>query len=187
MWPAFSRLAAVALTAVCVKIVDDAADRELDALLGRPGLLAKLGASAPAYASALLALAVMLAPVDAVSLFVACYAVGMAHAPLTRQAWGGRAWQESAVLLVVAGATWGVRPVLAALGLAGAVQIGDSLLDGDETWKGGGGWLPAERLVATGLLWGWSLGLDPLKAGGVLVVTVVLWWVEAVATRGRER
>lgn len=184
MWPAFTRLAAVALTAACVKIVDDMADREMDDLLGRPGLCSQLGDSAPAYACALLALAVMLGPVDAVSLFVACYALGMAHAPGTRQAWGGRAWHESAVLLAVAGATLGVRPVLAALGLAGAVQIGDRILDGqDGSWKGGGDWLPFERLVAAGLLWGWGLGLDPVKAGGVLVVTLALWWVEAMGKR----
>ena len=62
MWPAFSRLAAVALTAACVKIVDDMADREMDSLLGRTGLCSQLGDSAPAYACALLALAMMLGP-----------------------------------------------------------------------------------------------------------------------------
>jgi len=87
LWAVISRLVAVVLTALCVKMVDDAADREIDTLLKRPGLFGQLGSSAPAYACALLALAATLALSDAVSLFVACYVLGMAHSPQTRQVW----------------------------------------------------------------------------------------------------
>ncbi|MEW6522067.1 MAG: hypothetical protein AB1445_00610 [Bacillota bacterium] len=176
----------MALTGVCVKIVDDAIDRDLDMAMGRPGLLASLEGSAPAYACAALAVATMLNFQDAVSLFIACYVVGMAHNPCTRLRWGGRAWHESTLLMVTGMAVLGLLPMLAALSLAVAVQVCDQLLDQrDRSFGGRAGWLPAEKVVATGFLWGLGLGLDPLKALGVMLATVTLWLAEG-AWRGRE-
>src|SRR5690606_29875589 len=94
--PAAARLlAAVAAAGVAIKLMDDYLDQELDALLGRRTLAAAVGPGAVAYAMAALALAMLLDGPAAGSLFLAAYAVGMAHDPAGRLPTGLAGWQEA--------------------------------------------------------------------------------------------
>ncbi|GAB6875681.1 hypothetical protein [Thermaerobacter litoralis] len=127
--PAWTRAAAVLLTGAAVKLMDDVLDREEDAWAGRPNLAARLGPGATAYALAALALAAALSLRDAVLLFWASYAWGMAHDGRLRLPSGLQAWQETTLTVALAVTAAGLGDTLAALALVGSVQLLDDWVD----------------------------------------------------------
>ncbi|ADU51191.1 hypothetical protein Tmar_1078 [Thermaerobacter marianensis DSM 12885] len=124
-----ARLAAVAAAGVAVKLMDDVLDRAEDEQAGRPNVAARLGPAATAYALAALAVATALSLRDALLLFWASYAWGMAHGAGARLPLGLRAWQETALAVALAALAAGVPDTLAALALVGAVQLLDDWVD----------------------------------------------------------
>lgn len=177
MWPAFSRLAAVFCTGLAVKIMDDAVDAEFDLLTGRPGLTAGLGSGAVPYVGLCLVTAVLLSMPDACALFLCSYALGMAQAPGTTVAWGGRAWHESALAFVVGAVALGPKAMGPAAVLVVAVQLGDHARDRTAP-AAAGGWYRGEYAVASAFLFGFGAGMDPLLALGAGLVTAAIWGAE---------
>ncbi|PZN08712.1 MAG: hypothetical protein DIU69_09680 [Bacillota bacterium] len=138
MWPVTSdpapvppaaRVAAVALVAVALRLLDDVVDREVDRATGRPNWAEGLGAAATAYALAALATAAALSARDTLSLFWAGYAWGMAHDGTARLPLGLTARQETALALVLSLATVGLAHTLGAVALVGSIQLLDDWLD----------------------------------------------------------
>lgn len=127
--PVAARVLAVVATGIAVKLMDDVLDQQEDAVTGQPNVAVPLGGAAVAYALAAFALAAALSPRDALSLFWASYAWGMAHGAGQRLPLGLRAWQETALAVALAVLTAGVPDALAALALIGAVQLLDDWVD----------------------------------------------------------
>lgn len=185
-----ARAVAVALVAIAVKLLDDALDREEDRVVGRPNWAGGLGPAVTAYAMAALAAAAALSARDALPLFWAGYAWGMAHDGPARLPLGLTARQESALAVAVSLATAGVADTLGALALVGSIQLLDDWLDlrGDQEAAGLGtvprNWAGRLGRVEAFLL-GCGLGLaavarDPLQAS-------TAWGVAAVfMARGRR-
>lgn len=152
--PAAARLlAAVVAAGVAIKLMDDYLDQELDALLGRRTLAAAVGPGTVAYAMAALALAMLLDGPAAGSLFLAAYAVGMAHDPAGRLPTGLAGWQEAMVAAGAGALLAGLRVMAAALASMLFIQCVDDLRDAAEDARRGHGSLAA-RLgrVETGLV-----------------------------------
>ena len=182
MWWVLTRTVAIGCTALAVKIVDDALDRELDLLRGRPGLTATLEEASAAYVGILVVLAALLSLHDAVSLFAAAYIWGMVKAPGVLLPWGGRAWQESVLVALVVGAGLGPWPLITALLSLGAVQFLDDLIDEHPCHNGE--WLWLERAALAVVLLLIAGYIDVVKVGAVLASSGTLWFVELRACRG---
>ncbi|HET7559006.1 MAG TPA: hypothetical protein VFK80_03515, partial [Limnochordia bacterium] len=122
-------LAALVLSGLAVRLMDDALDVPYDTALGRTTLGGRLGRSAAAYALAALAAACALDVRLAVAAFAAAYAIGMGREPKTPLPSGLPAWAESLCAFVVAMLSAGVAGAAGLLFAMGAIQIGDDLLD----------------------------------------------------------
>lgn len=175
-------VAAVAVTALAVKLMDDGLDRERDALGGFPNWAAALGRGAPAYALAALAVGCGLDAGRAVPLFLAAYAVGMGR-DADRQPSGLPGWVEGAVALGLAAALFGVVLAAASAAATIAVQWTDGWLD----WRGDAGFRPVARwrgplLALAAAAWAVAAALDPLQAVAVAGCGITI----AVLTRRRH-
>ncbi|HEY8417054.1 MAG TPA: hypothetical protein VIK93_03340 [Limnochordales bacterium] len=179
-WTGVVQLAAAVVAAgVAIKLMDDWLDRELDALTGRVTLAAALGNGVIAYALAALAIGMLLQPPVAGTLFLAAYALGMAHDATRRLPTGLAAWQE---LLLAVGAGMllaGPYVMVASMVAMIFVQCADDLLDwAEDRRRGLRSW--AERLgrVETALVAGIALlvgfVLAPVLMGAVIVAAVLV-------------
>lgn len=121
--------AAVLLTGVAVKLMDDFLDLRYDIFEGADTLAVRLGEGSIAYALISFALAAMADAQAAVALMVGAYAVGMAG-DFDRQLPSGLyGLQESFILLVVAALLLPWRVVLWAASAMLCVQLLDDLED----------------------------------------------------------
>ncbi|QIA27020.1 hypothetical protein DYI95_005360 [Thermaerobacter sp. PB12/4term] len=173
------RVLAVLLVGVAVKLMDDVLDREEDAWTGRPNAAARLGPAATAYALAALAAAAALSLRDALLLFWASYAWGMAHGSGTRLPLGLRAWQETAATVALSVAAAGLPDTLAALALVGSVQLVDDWIDlrRERARTPGGNPAPGQATGA-GPARNWAARLGPeeaLLAGLGLALVAAAW------------
>lgn len=116
-------LAATLATAVAIKLMDDLLDGEELTISG----LTTAGATV--YAMAALAVGVALAPLVALPLFAAAYAVGMLHEPAEALPSGMPAWLESVLAVAVAAVMAGTGRAIQALLVMLAVQLVDDLVD----------------------------------------------------------
>lgn len=186
-----ARVAAVALVAVTLRLLDDVVDREADRATGRPNWAEVLGPATTAYALAALAAAAALSTRDALSLFWAGYAWGMAHDGPARLPLGLTARQETVLAVGLSLATVGLADTLGALALVGSIQLLDDWLDlradrqlaapgaAPRNWAGRLGRVEAFLLgVALGLA---AAARDPLQAVTAWAVAVVFM------TRGARR
>ncbi len=169
-------LAAVALTAASVKLMDDCLDRERDAAAGRPNWASALGGSAPAYALACLALAGLSDALAAGTLFLSAYALGMAWgregAPALQPS-RLRGWQEALLAAGAGAVAAGTREMFGALCVMFTLQAADDLYDGSFDARRGGAGSGASRVeialagAAAGLL---AVFLTPAKALAALLI-----------------
>lgn len=174
------RALAVVLVGVAVKLMDDVLDREEDAWTGRPNAAARLGPAATAYALAALAGASALSLRDALLLFWASYAWGMAHGSGARLPLGLRAWQETAVTVALSVAAAGLADTLAALALVGSVQLVDDWIDlrRERARTTGSQASPPEEVPPPILARNWAARLGPgeaLLAGAGLALVAAAW------------
>ncbi|EKP93927.1 hypothetical protein [Thermaerobacter subterraneus] len=158
------RVLAVLLVGVAVKLMDDVLDREEDAWTGRPNAAARLGPAATAYALAALAAAAALSLRDALLLFWASYAWGMAHGSGTRLPLGLRAWQETALTVALSVAAAGLPDTLAALALVGSVQLVDDWIDLRREQARTSGDDPLGPVPGAGPARNWAARLGPQEA-----------------------
>lgn len=129
--------AAVFLTGLAVKLMDDFLDLRTDLQAGIPSAGERLGEATLPYALLLLALGALMDVRVAVPLFTASYAVGMAF-DLSRVLPSGLyGWQE-ALLAVGAGAAFaGPAQQLWALAVVAFVQCMDDIADvNKDAWSG---------------------------------------------------
>lgn len=179
-WTGLVRLAAaVAAAGVAIKLMDDWLDRELDALTGRVTLAAMVGDGTIAYALAALAVGMLLHAPAAGTLFLAAYALGMAHDATRRLPTGLAAWQES-LLAVVAGVILaGPAVMVAALAAMSAVQCADDLLDAaEDRRRGARSWVHRLGRVETALILVIALlvgfVLAPVLTGAVIAAAIAV-------------
>lgn len=128
-----SSLAAAALAALAVKLMDDTLDEPRDLAAGRANWATRLDGGAASYALALLALSAGLDGRLAAAVLLAAFGVGM-RGGRERLPLGLRAWQESVLALGLA--VWLCGPRLAAAAVLAAVcaQAADDVIDGQARW-----------------------------------------------------
>ncbi len=181
-------VAAVGLTGVALRLMDDIVDAARDRLGGaRAPALAdeRQAAEVVPYALAALVVAAALAPRETAALFGAAYAVGMAGERDVRLPTGLRSSHEALVALL--GACWlaGPRLTAGAAGVMLAVQAFDDLADAGADRRAG-----ARNLAVQ---WGggeaWLLGLTALAVAATLtpaLTAIVLALVPVVERVGRR-
>ncbi len=184
-WPLVRLAGAVIAAGLAIKLMDDYLDREFDALVGRRTVAAWLGPGTVAYALAALAVATLLEAQAAGTLFLASYAVGMAHEPGRRLPTGLTAWQESLLAAVLGLVLGGFAAMCSATAAMFFVQCADDFRDAASDRMAGGQTL-ASRLgrVETGMLAVAALlvalAINPLLAivvaAGAALVDALLRW-----------
>ena len=175
------QVAAITLSGLAIKLLDDYLDRqEADEL--RP---------LPAYAILALSVAVALAPGPALSLFLAAYAVGMLKDLAVPFPAGLVGWQEIALVLLGGLLLTGWREMLGSVALMVAAQSAVDLLDwGLDRAHGRPSWVGRLGLGECGFLLfftaglGWSLAPD--KAALVACAAAGIWWGERALTGQRR-
>ena len=176
-----ARLAlAVLLTAVVIKLMDDALDEELDRARGYRNWAARLGRATTPYA---LVLAFPAAALDlhvSTALFLGAYALGMGRDLRERLPSRLPAWVETGLVLATAIFISGLCLTAAALSQLWAIQVADDWLDRVEDSRPGGA-SPASR----GAQWqrlGWvflgtlvAAALHPWVAVSAVLSTLAVW------------
>lgn len=117
------------LAGLTIKLMDDWLDVEYDQCIGRYTLAIRLGRACLPYAMVAFALAMVLTPEVALTLFFAAYAIGMGHDLRERMPTRLPGWLESilAVLLSIwAGGFWLTVWAVCAMGM---IQLLDDLMD----------------------------------------------------------
>lgn len=120
---------AIFLVGICIKVMDDYMDIELDALLDKKTLAAKLGPGTLPYLLLLFALAVSINQNLTLALFMASYAVGMYQDLFRPLPSGLKGWQESVVVFSLGIVIVGWVTIVWAFAIMAAVQLLDDLID----------------------------------------------------------
>lgn len=116
-------------TGLSVKLMDDFLDEERDGIAGIRNWAQLLGRSIMAYSLLALAVATALNPAWAVSLFLASYAVGMAHEHGERLPSGLKSYQEAMLALAAGWFLFGPTEMVTSLVLVIFLQAVDDLRD----------------------------------------------------------
>lgn len=185
--------AAVLLTGVAIKLMDDTIDRRMDALAGVQTWAGRLGDGAMPYGMAALATALLIdAPLSG-TLFLAAYSLGMAHDRGRTLPSGLSGWQESALALVAGAILGGPVRMAAALAVVVLVQCGDDLLDADgDRLRGHRSFVAMLGRMETALLGLSALivatALEPLVTTAVISCTAAVEWASSRESHaaGRE-
>lgn len=161
---------ALALVALAVKVMDDLLDEPEGSVDGR-GLEDRSGHfravwSTP-YVALGLALACGLAPGVAVSIFLSCYALGMAPSPIDRLPSGVVAWLESLACVLLGVLLTGPSEMLGSLLVVAAAQVIDDWHDLEQDRKSG---LPAGKANIAQ-----TVGRTPALALGLALWTAALF------------
>jgi hypothetical protein len=166
-----SSLVAAGLTALAVKLMDDALDLERDRAAGRRNWALALEGGAASYALAIFALAAALDGRTAAALLLAAFGVGMGTGG-ERLPLGLRAWHESALALLLALLLCGWRLAAAATLASLCAQALDDLLDGH-----------ARRGTGETLLGGLAAGLGAAALQPAVLAAVGAGALLSAATR----
>ncbi|MCX7781780.1 MAG: hypothetical protein N2491_12900 [Negativicutes bacterium] len=129
MFELFAVTLAVALCSAAVKLLDDFLDQDIDLSTGRKNWAEFLGRGTMVYASLLLSFAASIHTSAAISLFLACYAVGMFSSLTKRLPSSLRGWQESLFVLLAGMYFFGWKQMLFSLSFVVAVQLIDDIID----------------------------------------------------------
>lgn len=120
---------AIFLVGICIKVMDDYMDIELDALLGNKTLAAKLGPGTLPYVLLLFAMAVSINQNLTLALFMASYAVGMFQDLFRPLPSGLKGWQESVVVFILGIVILGWETIMWSFTIMAAIQLLDDLID----------------------------------------------------------
>lgn len=119
----------VALCSVSVKLIDDCLDKELDYRAGRKNWAAKIGNGTIVYAALLLAFAAALNTAVSLSLFLACYIIGMFNSLAQRLPTSLNGWQEAIAVFFIGLLFFGMQQMLFSLFFILAIQLIDDCID----------------------------------------------------------
>lgn len=119
----------VALCSAAVKLIDDFLDKDIDFSAGRKNWAELVGAGSIVYAALFLAFAATLDAQVSLSLFLACYIVGMFNSLGQRLPSKLNGWQESLVIFLIGLFFFGIKQMLFALCFILAIQLIDDCID----------------------------------------------------------
>lgn len=120
---------AIFFVGVCIKVMDDYVDIELDTLLDKKTLAAKLGPGTLPYLLLLFAVAAAINQELTLALFMASYAVGMYQDLFRPLPTGLKGWQESAVVFGLGIALVGWVTIVWSFAIMAVIQLLDDLID----------------------------------------------------------
>lgn len=126
---AVAAVAAVFAAGVAIKLMDDFVDRHVDALGGTVTWAGRMGDGALPYAMAALAVSMLLDASVGGTLFLAAYALGMAHDGRRRLPSGLLGWHESLAAAAAGALLAGPWRMAASLAALTFVQCVDDLID----------------------------------------------------------
>jgi 4-hydroxybenzoate polyprenyltransferase len=133
MWPEIYNFVTIALSvslcSAAVKLMDDYLDKDIDLSIGRKNWAEILGRGTMVYAVLLLAFAAALHTQMALSLFFACYIVGMFTSLSQRLPSSLKSWQESFLVFILGSWFLSWHIMLFALSFVFAVQLIDDCID----------------------------------------------------------
>ncbi len=129
MSDAIMQFLAVICTALSVKLTDDYLDADSDHILGKFNFASHLGKGTPVYGLVSLAIGASLSATLSLSLFFACYIIGMCHDRRSHYPLGLNGIQESLITLLISCYLLGINPMLFAIFFVFAVQLIDDLID----------------------------------------------------------
>ncbi|GAW91482.1 hypothetical protein [Calderihabitans maritimus] len=180
MWGGILRIAvlfaAVFLTGMVVKGMDDLLDSSWDLAKGKRTVAGSYGYSLVPYLMVFLAIAAWLAPKISLSLFLASYAVGMFFDSRQKMASGLQGYQETVIIILLGSLFFGWLEMLSSLSIILLVQVLDDLQDfrkenptGHKNWARKFG--VVETILFAIILFSLSLALATEKTLLVLVAT----------------
>lgn len=123
--------ACVCAVGIAVKLMDDFIDRRLDAVGGVTTWASVVGDGVLPYAMFTLAVAMLISGRLAGTLFLAAYALGMAHDLRRKLPSGLEGWHESVLALSLGALLGGVGRMVASLAVLTFVQCVDDVVDDD--------------------------------------------------------
>lgn len=133
MWPAMSdamlQFLAVVCTAIAVKLTDDYLDEDSDHVLGKFNFAKYLGKGTPVYGLLIFAVGASLFATICLSLFFACYIIGMVHDSQSHYPLGLNGLQESVIVLIISSFLLGLNLMLFSTLFVIAVQLFDDWID----------------------------------------------------------
>lgn len=133
MWPGMSdailQLLAVVCTGISVKLTDDYLDEASDSIIGKFNFANCIGKGTPIYGLVSLALGASLSTNISLSLFFACYIIGMCHDLHSHYPLGLNGLQESLIVLLISCCLLGMKLMFFAIFFVFAVQLIDDLID----------------------------------------------------------
>lgn len=127
--PLVSKIFAVFLTGLVIKMMDDFIDSEYDDMLGKRNLSNVLGRGILPYAIFIFSLACLLDPRTSIGLFFSSYILGMVTDYNVKMPAGLYGYQESLIVLSLGILLLGFSEITSSLFIMGFVQLWDDLCD----------------------------------------------------------
>lgn len=196
MWPTIFSLnqgLSILLTGIVIKIMDDSLDQDIDAILGYPKNPWADNTGTLPYALLVFSLACALDAKTSASLFLACFAVGMAGNLTAAMPSGLYGYQESLGILILGLFIFGVRCFASSVLIVLTIQILDDYLDYEKDWALKSNWSyvlgSVESLLLVIILFLTSLYMDFFKSVvaiasyGVIVFSLDRWALRNSSTK----